>query len=459
MSKYLLQTLQDINTPQGNITLKIADAQKWMNKVRIDLEDKAKTFTQALVNEAIVSYMGDLDNKSDYDENANDDDDKEDEDNEEPTGTSGHQGPDDDDNDDTYLPGTGPSSRGTSIAPPPPPPTSQPDPQLPQENDILINYFELMHDPLALLYAMRMEETELPRFYPVLYQGPHSERADQMKYMQIVEEITEWWEKSEGLWKEWTTMINAMEEKKIVKEFRAAVGEFRAGMSSGSLKLVTNSVLVLVTDLRKLVSTRDNSRNCSGIRDSSSRQIFVIRDSSLVTDHEHIESASVYIGTYYPSTLGFGPLAGTEGSTTQDPHIAASDSSSNFDIMERYPMQQHPESSSQDMHALGQQLGAGVFNQLKETLSRATRSKQATNKINKGGGEVDSPFTSQIDIVLPESAHVSTPTTTPIGSLKLTPSETLLLDGRSLAEVQEVECYILAAREKEIESLRKAEQR
>ncbi|MCO5578355.1 hypothetical protein L7F22_032196 [Adiantum nelumboides] len=156
---------------------------------------------------------------------------------------------------------------------------------------------------------------------------------------------------------------------------------------------------------------------------------------------------------------GFGPLAGTQGSATQDPHIVASDSSFDFDVMEGYPMQQHPESSSQDMHALGQQPGISMFSRLKETLSRATRSEHAINEINEGGGEVDSPFTSQIDPVLSESAHVSTPTTTPIGLSKLTPSETLLPDGRSLVEVQEVERYILAAREKKIESLRKAEQR
>ncbi|MCO5591870.1 hypothetical protein L7F22_045863 [Adiantum nelumboides] len=156
---------------------------------------------------------------------------------------------------------------------------------------------------------------------------------------------------------------------------------------------------------------------------------------------------------------GSGPSAGTQGSATQDPHIAASDSSFDFDVMERYPMQQHPESSSQDMHALGQQSGVSMFNRLKETLSRATRSKDATNEINEGGGKVDSHFTSQTDPVLSESIHVSTPATTPIGLSKLTPSKTLLPDGRSLAEVQEVERYILAAREKEIKSLRKAEQR
>ncbi|MCO5606520.1 hypothetical protein L7F22_060708 [Adiantum nelumboides] len=51
-----------------------------------------------------------------------------------------------------------------------------------------------------------------------------------MKYMQIVKQIREWWEKFEGLWKEWTAVINAVEEMKTVKEFRAAVGEFKAGM-------------------------------------------------------------------------------------------------------------------------------------------------------------------------------------------------------------------------------------
>ncbi|MCO5550470.1 hypothetical protein L7F22_003957 [Adiantum nelumboides] len=124
MSKYLLQTLQDISNPQGNIILKIADVQQWMNKVRTNLEDKAETFTQALVNEAVVSYLRDLDNKSD-DEN-DEDEDKDEEDNEDPTGTSGNQGPDDDNTDDADLPGTCPSG-GTSIDPPPPP-TSQTDP-------------------------------------------------------------------------------------------------------------------------------------------------------------------------------------------------------------------------------------------------------------------------------------------------------------------------------------------
>ncbi|MCO5580663.1 hypothetical protein L7F22_034533 [Adiantum nelumboides] len=164
-------------------------------------------------------------------------------------------------------------------------------------------------------------------------------------------------------------------------------------------------------------------------------------------------------GLVSSSGSGSGPLTGTQGSAIQDPHIAASDSTFDFDVMERYPMQQHPESFSQDIHALGQQPGIIMFIRLKETLSKATRSEHATNEINEGDEKVDSPFTSQIDPVLSESVHVSSPATTPIGLSKLTPSETLLPDGRSFAEVQEVERYILAAREKEIKSLRKAEQR
>ncbi|MCO5575203.1 hypothetical protein L7F22_029000 [Adiantum nelumboides] len=100
-----------------------------------------------------------------------------------------------------------------------------------QENDILINYFELMPDPPALLYAMCMEETELPRFYSALY-PPHTEPADQMTYIQIVEQIGEWWGKAKALWKEWIAVINEVEQKKTVKEFKTSVGEFGAGMRS-----------------------------------------------------------------------------------------------------------------------------------------------------------------------------------------------------------------------------------
>ncbi|MCO5600081.1 hypothetical protein L7F22_054189 [Adiantum nelumboides] len=215
---------------------------------------------------------------------------------------------------------------------------------------------------------------------------------------------------------------------------------------------VTGSMLVLVTDLRKLVSTRDSPRNWLVLR-------FAGNWSGLLLADSFSGSGSVIRGgSGFNFCTGSEPSVGTQGSATQDPHIAASDSSSDFDVMEGYPMQQHPESSSQDMHALGQQPGASMFSRLKETLSRATCFEYATIEINEGSGEVDSPFTSQIDPVLPKSAHVSTPATTPIGFLKPTPSETLLLDGKSLAEVQEVKHYILAAREKEIENLRKAEQ-
>ncbi|MCO5614048.1 hypothetical protein L7F22_068329 [Adiantum nelumboides] len=245
--------------------------------------------------------------------------------------------------------------------------------------------------------------------------------------------------------------------------------------SSNSLKLVTSSMLVLVTDFCKLVSTRGSSENCLILRFAGNWLVlrFCVNSvnwllvSSLVCNQRQLRTDSglrqacclLIFGIVQSFGFRFGPSAGTQGCATQDPHIAASDSSSDFDIMEGYPMQQHPESSSQDIHALGQQPGASMFSRLKETLSRATRSEHATNEINEGDGEVDLPFTSQIDLILSESAHVSTPATTPIGPSKLTPFETLLPDGRSLAEVQEVERYILAAGEKEIESLRKAKQR
>ncbi|MCO5593590.1 hypothetical protein L7F22_047605 [Adiantum nelumboides] len=241
-----------------------ADPKKSDGSPPRDLENKAETFTHALVNEAIVSYMGDLDNKSD-----DDDEDKADEDHEDPAGSSRHQ---ENDDDDTDQPDTGPS-RGASTDPPPPS-TSHSDPLVskgtddhPQElaksiamvssskgkekatmgstdyfidanswlhkefhlakqvqlkeylqaddmntdmkklaalftrkSDIFVNYFELMPDPPALLYAMRMEEIELPRFYPALY-PPHTEPPDQLKYIQIAEQIGDWWEKAVGEFK------------------------------------------------------------------------------------------------------------------------------------------------------------------------------------------------------------------------------------------------------------------
>ncbi|MCO5590386.1 hypothetical protein L7F22_044356 [Adiantum nelumboides] len=146
-----------------------------------------------------------------------------------------------------------------------------------KENDIMINYFELMPGPPALLYAMLMEETELPRFYPALY-PPHTEPADQMKYMQIVEQIKEWWEKFEGLWKEWTAVINAVEEKKVVKEFRVAVGEFKVGMRFWKrymhvLVKHTNALLQLniatskipKKDIKNLASNEDTYREIGEI--------------------------------------------------------------------------------------------------------------------------------------------------------------------------------------------------
>ncbi|MCO5548584.1 hypothetical protein L7F22_002044 [Adiantum nelumboides] len=296
--------------------------------------------SMAPVNEAVVSYLGDLDNKSDEEGDDDDDEDKADEDHEDLAGPSGHQG-NDDDNDDTDQQAMGPY--GSASIDPPPPSTSHSNPPAPKgnddhpqgtgaaggqqdittlvtykkrittlvsstskemaistmvsstgaemakstamvpsskgkekategktdsfnpwlhkefhlakqvqlreylqaddmntdmkklaalstgENDIFVNYFEFMPDPPALLYAMRMEETELPRFYPALY-PPHTQPADQLTYIQIVEKIGDWWEKGEGLWKEWLIVLNEVEQKKTVKEFCTAVGEFKAGM-------------------------------------------------------------------------------------------------------------------------------------------------------------------------------------------------------------------------------------
>ncbi|MCO5575397.1 hypothetical protein L7F22_029198 [Adiantum nelumboides] len=112
-SKFILdnETFQSLND-SGVLAI-----QTGWNTIVNDLEDKAKTFTQALVNEAVVSYLGDLDNISD-EEGDDDGEDKADEDHEDPAGISGHQGGDDD-HDDADQPGTGPS-RGTSTDPPPP---------------------------------------------------------------------------------------------------------------------------------------------------------------------------------------------------------------------------------------------------------------------------------------------------------------------------------------------------
>ncbi|MCO5553925.1 hypothetical protein L7F22_007451 [Adiantum nelumboides] len=87
---------------------------------------------------------------------------------------------------------------------------------LSQENDILINYFELMPKPHALLYAIRMEETELPRFYPALYL-PHTEPADQMKYMQIMEQNREWWRSLKGFGMIGKESLTLLSKRKLSK--------------------------------------------------------------------------------------------------------------------------------------------------------------------------------------------------------------------------------------------------
>ncbi|MCO5609413.1 hypothetical protein L7F22_063639 [Adiantum nelumboides] len=65
-----------------------------MNRVRVDLKDKAKTFIESLVNVALVSHLKDLENADD-DKEEEDDEDKDDQ-----VGTSRHPGPDDDNDDD-----------------------------------------------------------------------------------------------------------------------------------------------------------------------------------------------------------------------------------------------------------------------------------------------------------------------------------------------------------------------
>ncbi|MCO5594011.1 hypothetical protein L7F22_048030 [Adiantum nelumboides] len=190
MNKYFLQTLQDISTPQGNITLKIANAQQWMHKVRIDLEDKAETFTQALVNEAVVSYLGDLDNKSD------------------------EEGDDD----------------------------------------------------------------------------------DQLTYIQIVEQIGDWWEKCEGLWKEWIRVINEIEHKKTVKEFRTVVGEFEAGMHAWKRHMQvlvkhTNALLQLHITASKIPEKQIDNL---AFNEDTYREIGEILFEVLVKEPEVLEQTAVY---------------------------------------------------------------------------------------------------------------------------------------------------------------------
>ncbi|MCO5602483.1 hypothetical protein L7F22_056615 [Adiantum nelumboides] len=76
-------------------------------RVRTNLEDKAKNFSQALANEVLVSHLQDL-------EDADEDD--KDNDKEEQSGTPRHhQGPDDDDDQNDF--GVGPSIGGAANEP------------------------------------------------------------------------------------------------------------------------------------------------------------------------------------------------------------------------------------------------------------------------------------------------------------------------------------------------------
>ena len=94
-----------------------------------------------------------------------------------------------------------------------------------------------------------------------------------------------------------------------------------------------------------------------------------------VLESEQPASTSSYAGAYYPSTLGSRPSAGTQGSTTQDPNIAASDSSSDYDVMEEHPTL-NPERQNEDVPIWAPQPGPSVFSRLIETFSRATRSER-----------------------------------------------------------------------------------
>ena len=87
--------------------------------------------------------------------------------------------------------------------------------------------------------------------------------------------------------------------------------------------------------------------------------------SGRVLESEQLASTSSYTGTYYPSTLGSRPSAGTQGSTTQDPNIAASDSSSDYDVMEEQPTQ-NLERSNEDVPIWAPQAGPSVFSRLME---------------------------------------------------------------------------------------------
>ncbi|MCO5560886.1 hypothetical protein L7F22_014506 [Adiantum nelumboides] len=124
---------------------------------------------------------------------------------------------------------------------------------------------------------MRMEDTELPRFYPALY-PPHTKPVDQMKYKQIVEQIREWWEMFEGLWNEWKEVINTNEQKKIVKELKAVMVDFRAGMrfwkrhmhvlvkhTNALLQLNIEASKILEKDIENLATNEETYREIGEI--------------------------------------------------------------------------------------------------------------------------------------------------------------------------------------------------
>ncbi|MCO5555176.1 hypothetical protein L7F22_008719 [Adiantum nelumboides] len=82
---------------------------KRINRVKIELKDKAETFFEALVNEVLVAHIQDMDEEDDNDEV---------DDNEDQQRTSRHDcGLDDDDNQDDPPSGTDPSTRGATIEP------------------------------------------------------------------------------------------------------------------------------------------------------------------------------------------------------------------------------------------------------------------------------------------------------------------------------------------------------
>ncbi|MCO5566626.1 hypothetical protein L7F22_020303 [Adiantum nelumboides] len=95
--------------------------------------------------------------------------------------------------------------------------------------DPLSNLTSADDETPALMYAIRMEESELPQFYPTLY-PPHTEPADQMRYLSIVEQIKVWWDKSDALWKEWQQVLSLTEQKQTVKELKDDSLHFKAGM-------------------------------------------------------------------------------------------------------------------------------------------------------------------------------------------------------------------------------------